>query len=219
MYIILAKDDDSLIATNRENIMQRSKLVNNLVFITNKVYRELNIEKYDSVLLEYVMPISRNYKTEFLTQTDDLYDGYLTYKLPVDTELTTEHGDIEVHLTFHYLEMDADGNTIQRVRKTKSTKITVTPVKAWSDIIPDSALSALDQRIIKMDAQLRAMESTKADNLIYNEADNFIQLEADGQPIGRKVVHKDCTKDGVTVIEFGETSGSVTSPEYDVIEF
>ena len=118
----------------------------------------------------------------------------LEYKLPFDTYLTKEAGKIEVQLTFTKVELDEDGNSKQMVRKTSPVTITILPISAWSDIIPDSALSALDQRIIMTQAMLEAanemansLDETKADNMIYNEDGKYIQLTAAGNPIGNKI--------------------------------
>ena len=103
-----------------------------------------------TIMLEYLLPVSRNYKTEYLALSDERYNNhYLQYKLPFDTKLTSEAGTIELQLTFVYTDIDANGNGIQKVRKTFPTTIEITPISAWSDIIPDAALSSLDQRLIK----------------------------------------------------------------------
>ena len=47
---------------------------------------------------------------------------------------------------------DADGNNIQQVRKTSPTTIKILPISAWSDVIADSALGAIDQRLIQAES-------------------------------------------------------------------
>ena len=165
MYTILIGNDNSLTTTCRERIMQRSKLVDNLCFLAYPIYKEQNMAEY-TVLLEYVLPCSRKYRTE-----------------------------IEAQITFAKADIDDKGNSIQRVRKTSTVKITIVPISAWSDIIPDSALSAIDQRIIKVDAQIKALDemgeilhNSKADNLSYEN--NKLQLLANGKKIGKAVTIK-----------------------------
>ena len=41
----------------------------------------------------------------------------MEYKLPFDTNLTKEAGEIEVKITFSKVDLDEDGNDIQYVRK------------------------------------------------------------------------------------------------------
>lgn len=193
MYTILVNDDNTLTTSIKERIMQRSNLVDSLHFLTSPTYKELDMSDF-TVTMEYILPISRKYKTEILVKSDELYKDMLEYKVPFNTELTKEPGEIEVKLTFSKVDLDADGNDIQYVRKISATTITIVPIEAWSDIIPDKALDAIDQRIIKTDAQIKAlldaqrMESlTKADNLVLDSENKELYLTAEGEQVGDKV--------------------------------
>lgn len=215
MYVILINDDDSMYGSHKERIMQRSKCVDELVFIVNSIYRNKHDMTNASVMLEYVLPVSREYKTEYLTLSDERYkDCFLQYKLPIDTCLTKEAGTIELQLTFAYVEMDANGKCIQRVRKTSSTTIEITPISVWSDLIPDSALGALDQRILKQDAQIKALidlanafDGNQVDNLVYDEKDETLHLSANGAVVGNKVSVRNMIDDGIPVINLDLNSG------------
>ena len=181
--------------------------------------------------MEYVRPVSRKYETEYLTLSAEKYnDTYLQYQLPIDTNLTQEVGKVEIALTFAITELDASGNGIQRVRKISPMTIEVLPVVAWADIIPDSALSALDQRIIKLDAQMRALSEytpgsdvVGADNLIHNTEDDTIQLSANGVPVGDKVSLKaaveDVVEDGVPVVDINADNNEETDEDNGIVEF
>ena len=193
MYTILINDDNTLTTSVRERIMQRSKLVDSLHFLCPQTYKELDMDDF-TVTLEYILPVSREYKTEELVKSDELYKEMLEYKLQFDTDLTKEAGEIEVKLTFSKVDLDEDGNNIQYVRKISSTTITIVPIEAWCDIIPDKALDAIDQRIIKTDAQIKALleanEITrieKADNLVLDSDTKELYLTAEGEQIGDKV--------------------------------
>ena len=193
MYTILVNDDNILTTSVRERIMQRSKLVDSLHFLVEPTYKELNIADF-TVTLEYVLPISKKYKVETLIKSDELYKERLEYKLPFDTNLTREYGDIEIQLTFTKVDLDEEGKDIQYVRKTSTTSITIVPISAWSDVIPDEALTDLDQKILKTDAQikeLREMQENilveKADNLVLDEENKELYLTAEGNQIGNKV--------------------------------
>ena len=210
-YVILINDDNTMSAPKKQRIVQRSKLVDTLCFLTKPTYNGHDMTNA-TVLLEYLKPTSKKYKTEILVLSEDMYEDHLKYLLPVNTEFTDEAGRLELQLSFIYVDIDADGNIIQRVRKiAPALKVEIVPISAWSDIIPDSALSALDQRIIKMDAQIKALDDmgailndVKADNLSY-EGD-VLQLVANGKKIGDAVNIKascgDCTEDGVPVVDF-----------------
>lgn len=218
MYVILINEDNSLSSPKKQRIIQRSKLMDELWFLVKPMYNGYDMTNA-TVLLEYLKPVSRSYRNEILVLSDDKYEDHLKYTLPVDTELTDEAGSIELQLSFIYVDIDANGKAVQRVRKTAPTiKIEVIPISAWSDIIPDSALSAIDQRIIKTDAQIKAlndmneiMNNTKADNLVYDG--EKLQLTANGNRIGNSVGISSCDEnieDGVPIVDFSNATGFVT---------
>lgn len=228
-YVILVNDDNSMTVTNKKRIIQRSKLVDTLWFLVNPEYNGHNMSDFTAIL-EYVSPTSRKYRTELLVKNEDAYNGYLKYTLPFDTNITAEAGKVELLLSFLFVDIDEYGNSTQRVRKITGVTIDVIPILAWSDIIPDDALSALDQRIIKTDAQIKALNDlsetlhmTKADDLDYDENNNELQLMASGKEIGRKITINTTTasiKDGVPVVDFGSVSDIIPDPDDDdVIEF
>ena len=193
MYTILVNDNNTLTTSVRERIMQRSKLVDSLHFLVSPTYKELDMTDF-TVTMEYILPVSKEYVSEVLVKSEELYKEMLEYKLPFDTDLTKEAGEIEVKLTFSKVDLDEDGNDIQYVRKISATSITIIPVESWCDIIPDKALDAIDQRIIKTDAQIKALleanEITrleKADNLVLDNENKELYLTAEGNQIGDKV--------------------------------
>lgn len=212
-YVILCNEDNSLYGSKKERIMQRSKLVDKLVFIVDPIYKGIDMTDA-TVMLEYVLPVSREYKTVILTLCEERYnDCFLQYKLPFDVDLTSQAGSLELQLTFAYVEMTPNGAGIQRVRKTSATTIEIVPLTAWSDIIPDSALSSLDQRLIKLDSQMRAMndyldviDNNRVDNLVYSSADETLHLSAKGAVVGDKVSVRDMLDDGIPVVDLDSNS-------------
>lgn len=216
MYIILVEQDNSLYGSHKERIMQRSTGIDSLMFIVDPIYRKTHDMTSASVMLEYLLPVSKMYKTEYLTLLDERYNNhYLQYKLPLNTNITSEAGKIELQLTFVYTELDENGNGIQRVRKTSPTTIEILPISAWSDIIPDAALSSLDQRLIKLDASMRAindymnvLDSNKVDNLVYDDKSETLQLSANGVGVGNKVSVRDMIDDGIPVVDLDSGSGN-----------
>lgn len=219
-YVILVNEDNSLYGSKKERIMQRSKLVDSLVFIAEPTYKGIDMTKA-TVMLEYILPVSREYKTVILTLSDEKYnDCYLQYKLPFDVDLTSQAGSLELQLTFAYSEMDEKGKIVQRVRKTSATKIDVIPITAWSDIIPDSALGGLDQRIIAMNAQIQALDdymnvvnANKVDDLVYDDKNETLHLSANGKVVGNKVSVRDILDDGIPVVDLDSSNGSDTENE------
>lgn len=191
MYTFLINADNTITASLTERIMQRSKLVDNLHFLADTIYSGVDMTDY-TVLLEYKLPVSKSYKTEILKKSTELYKNKLEYKLPFDTNLTSEAGDIEFWLTFSDVEMTAGGETIQRVRKVGPGVVHIVPISNWADMVPDEALSPLDQRILELIAlnksmydQLNINLDGKADNIKYQN--NILQLTSNGKEIGNAV--------------------------------
>ena len=212
MYTILVTDDNELRVTTKERIMQRSKMVDSFHFLVKPIYKDTIDMTGFNVTMEYKLPVSKEYAVQDITEdliltVDEegntvLYKDMLEYKLPFDTNLTAEAGEVEVQLTFTKTELDTEGVATQYVRKTSPCKITIVPIAAWSNIIPDKALTALDQRILKIDEQIQALSESailytndKADNIVLDTETNEIYLTANGEPIG----------DRITIDELGDT--------------
>lgn len=234
MYTLLINEDNSISTTKKERIMQRSSMVDNLQILVYPIYKECDMTDF-TVQMEYVLPVSKRYITEILELSDEMYEDHIKYTLPFSTKLSTEPGEIELQLTFARAELDENGKSVQRVRKTSTAKITIVPIAAWSDIVPDEALSAIDQRLIKTDAQIRALEDyaialgeSQVDNLSYDDSANTLQLLAGENAVGDKVKLKSSDssydEDGVPVVDLdgsqsGGSSSESTDNYSDVIEF
>jgi hypothetical protein len=210
LYTILVGESNELVTSVKERIMQRSKLVDNLHFLVDPTYKGIDMSGF-TAMLEYLTPVGREYRTEVLVKSQELYKDHIEYKLPFDTKLTREAGDIELQLTFVKVTLDADGKDTQMVRKTSPTTIKILPISAWSDIIADSSLNAIDQRLIQAEAMIQAVgemtqyiDDNKADNISYNKEENYIQLTANGEPIGDKITLK-AVGTNVTSIEVNES--------------
>ena len=166
--------------------MQKSKLYDYLHFLVEPLYNGFPM-KNTTVLMEYTLPVSHSKRSEFLTVQEDLYKNMVEFKLPIDTKLTEESGDVELELTFFNVAIDQ-----QQVRKTSKCHIPITPISGWSKLVPDDALAAVDQRIIKLmaitqqilDMQVSYDES-KADDISLNG--NILSLLANGNAIGTKL--------------------------------
>jgi hypothetical protein len=220
-YIILVENDGSLYGSHKTKIMQREKLFNKLWFLVPPHYNGHDMSQC-TVTMRYLLPISREFVTETLILSDERYEEYLKYILPIDTNFTKEHGNIELNLTFTMLDVDNNGNVVQRVRKTDNYLLNVTPLPDWDSVIPDSSLSALDQRILKQDAQIKALadlayllNDNQVDNLVYDSKEDVLHLSAKGVRVGNKVSVKDFIDDGIPVVDLDSNgdSDSNTKPE------
>ena len=211
-YTIIVENDNSLYGSCKKKILQREKLFNKLWFLVAPYYNGYDMSRC-TVTMRYLLPISREFKTETLVLAEDRYEEYLKYTLPIDTDLTKEWGDIELNLTFTLLDLDNEGNVIHRVRKTTNHILTITHLTDWDNFVPDSALSALDQRILKQDAQImalaeltNALNGSKVDNLVYDDRLETLQLSSNGIGVGDKVSVRDMLDDGIPVIDLNGNS-------------
>lgn len=228
VYSILLGNDNTLTPTTTQRVMQRSKLVDSLRFVVPPIYEEQDMSLY-TVRLEYVLPVSREKHSVILNLNDELFEDCYVYVVPFDTNLTAEAGDIEMWLTFTRLDMDEAGVITQYVRKTSACFVTIIPVSAWFDFVPDEALSAVDQRILATEANIKALadmqdqmaveSGNKADGITYNPETNKIQLVSNGKPIGEAVDLTDLTNaDGIPTVEFDAVSTQEASG-FRVVEF
>lgn len=222
-YIFLLENDNEIVASHREVIMQRSKLVDEVWFLVNPKYKTCeNDMSVFSVVLEYILPISKSYHSLELVKDNEGYKEYLKYVVPLDSNLSSENGDIQLQLSFVYVGLDADGNGVQKVRKTRPATLHITPIANWGNIIPDASLAAIDQRIIKTQAQIKELgyyaeilNENQVDNLAYNKKSDTLQLMAKNKPIGNKVSVRDMLNDGVPVVELGSNSGDNSNPDHN----
>ena len=230
-YTIIVCDDGSLYGSHKKKIMQREKLFNKLWILVHPLYNGYDMSQC-TVTMRYLLPISNEFKTETLELSNEKYEEYLKYVLPVDTNLTKEWGEIKLNLTFTMLDADENGKIVQRVRKTEDYMLNITKLPDWDSVIPDSALSALDQRILKQDAQIeelkqlaKTLDDNKADSLLYNDVDDTLQLSSNGMRIGKKVSVKDMLDDGIPVVELSRNlntdndNGCNCGCEDNVVEF
>ena len=231
-YTIIVCDDGSLYGSHKTKIMQREKLFNKLWILVPPNYNGYDMSEC-TITMRYLLPISKEFKTETLVLSEEKYEEYLKYVLPVDTCFTKEWGDLELNLTFTMLDIDDKGNIVQRVRKTDNHILTITQLPDWDSVVPDGALSALDQRILKQDAQIRALkdlasmlENNKVDNIIYDNTEETLQLVSNGIGVGDKVFVRDMLDDGIPVVnlcfndnESDFNNGCDCGCEDNVVEF
>ena len=214
MYTILVTQDNELITSVKERIMQRSKLVDSLHFLVDQVYKGIEMKDF-TVRVSYCLAGSANEpKSELLSLSPELYKDKLEYVLPFDSDLTREAGDIELSLSFTKSEMDTEGNVKQLVRKTSPCFVTIIPISKWLEAPTDGNLSAIDREILKTQEMIRALDEmgdslamTKADNIVLDAETHELYLTADGKVIGDKIDMDDL---GDVLVEANSEDGLVT---------
>ena len=102
MYTILVNNDNTLTSSVRKRIIQGSKNVDKIHFLVNPSYNDMDMTEL-SVVLTYILPISKERKTLPLIKSEELYKNKLEYVITLDDDenfLTSEYGDIQMWLTF-----------------------------------------------------------------------------------------------------------------------
>lgn len=180
MYTILITNDNSVIATEKDTIMEKSNLVDVLQFIVEKEYNGYDMATFD-LYIEGYAPITHEIHLEKLTMTDNNYkELYYAYQLPVDTRITQEAGNLLYSLKFLKSELDTQGNIINRVRHIQQGSIDIVPISNWFTA-PDSALDTLTQILLANQQNISALK-TVADTIVKNAPED-IKLDTNSDEI------------------------------------
>lgn len=175
MYVIKMNADKSLQTTIHANIYQGEKNADTLVFLIPKLYGNQNVADCD-LLMRYILPSGYG-RSEALELALEPYNSdYYRYDLKLDTKLTEFAGDIEIWLSAISLNDNV-------VFKTGSVELTVLPSKDIADYLDPKSRDQLD----KLSEKVSKLEVEKADNIFYDEEDNYLQLSSNGSAIGNKI--------------------------------
>ncbi len=212
MYAIKMNNDKSLITTIKATIYQNEKNADTLVFLVPQTYERIDMAD-STMLLRYILPNGIG-KSEELEMDPEPYKTYYQYRLKVTTAITSMPGKIELWLS----AIDLHDNLIF---KSGTAFIEVSPSKDITDYFSGEDMEQLD----RLNAKVAILEQNKADNIIYDCDGNYLQLTANGAPIGDKIDMESVTEDVVDeVIDFdsnasGSGSGSDDNKTDDVIYF
>lgn len=221
MYTILINNDNSAVATERQRIMQNSKLIDVLRIIVPKKYNDLDMSEFQAYL-EYLTPINHKHNFVTLEIADANYkDDYILYKLAFDTNLTSEVGDVEFYVHFIQATMTDTGEVKTPVRQTDVFSISIIPIANWF-VAPDEALSSLDQRLIALQQMIEAnadmqstLASTKLDGLKLDKESKEIYGTVNGVKSGTSIPIEelgneiaDNTNDGMIYVNTFEDDNS-----------
>ena len=167
MYTILVKNDNSLQPSITDTkIIQGSKNIDYLRFLINPTYNDIDISEL-SVILTYILPVSKERKTLTLEKSEELYKERLEYKVLLNNDenfITSEYGDVKMWLTFMN-----DGDI---VRYTTPTFLPIIRAEDTSDI-PEPP------------------ESQNVDSLYLDKDTKSIYLTAGGSTVGAAIPMKD----------------------------
>lgn len=213
MYTVLIQDDNSVIATVRQRIMQNSNLVDSLRIIVPKTYNDIDLSEC-TAYLEYLTPINHRHNYIELEIANAEYEtDYILYQISFDANLTSEVGNLKFYVHFIQVEMNGDGEVKTPVRQTDEFTIPIIPIADWFSK-PEELLNAFDKKLIEQQEIIKAMadlqstmSSDKIDDIKLDPDTNSIYGTSGGEKKGKGIdlselgdAIANSTEDGMIVV-------------------
>ena len=182
MYTLRITDDNNVITTVKESLMEKSNCVNSIQIIINKLYKE-QIDMTDTTAyMKYVLPVTKKIKMTQLIADTTTDESHILYTIPVTANISAEPGDIEVSFTFLKLVHDEESNTTTSyVRKTESGLIHITKLAQFDSYEPSEMLTELDQRILALMAT--AEDIKKLGQATYDNMPIDMKLDSEAKKL------------------------------------
>lgn len=227
MHTLLIGNDNRIITTNAERIVQRSKGANTVRFLVSQIYNGIYMNECFA-LMSYKLPVSGEWKTQELIPSAELWkEKYVEYQFVADTWLTAERGDVQIEVKFYKVSMDGKIDINQYVRKATDGVIHISSSEDWASGVADSLLDTLDQRIIQLmmiqnrqDEMFEESQYSSAASLGVTDGKLHL-VDAEGERKGELVdvvlprtVDND-GRNGDGVIELGEVIHDDSDPDCD----
>lgn len=203
MYTLRITDDNNVITTVKESLMERSNCVNSIQIIINKLYKE-QIDMTDTTAyMKYVLPVTKKIKMTQLIADTTTDESHILYTIPVTASISAEPGDIEVSFTFLKLVHDEESDTTTSyVRKTESGIIHITKLAQFDTYEPSEMLTELDQRILALMAT--AEDIKKLGQATYDNMPIDMKLDSEAKKL-TLVNANGNTGDGVGIADLSDS--------------
>ena len=89
MYTLKITDENTVVTTVKESIVERSNYVDKIQIVTSKMYREQIDMSDTTVYMKYKLPVSDKIKmTQLIINNLEYEQNYIQYLIPVDAALT-----------------------------------------------------------------------------------------------------------------------------------
>lgn len=203
MYTLRITDDNNVITTVKESLMEKSNCVNSIQIIINKLYKE-QIDMTDTTAyMKYVLPVTKKIKMTQLIADTTTDESHILYTIPVTANISAEPGDIEVSFTFLKLVHDEESDTTTSyVRKTESGLIYITKLAQFDSYEPSEMLTELDQRILALMAT--AEDIKKLGQATYDNMPIDMKLDSEAKKL-TLVNANGNTGDGVGIADLSDS--------------
>ena len=192
MYTILITKENTVVATEKDAIMEKSSLVDVLQFIVEKEYNGFDMINFTAYIYGFA-PITHEIHVEQLQLVDDNYkDMYYAYQLPMQTRFTLEPGELSYTIRFLMSDIDPDtGKVVNYVRNIGTGYINIWPIDKWF-AVPDPALERITQLLLANQQAISALRNVAdqiqlnaPEDLLLNTDSEEIYLTNDGRRVGR----------------------------------
>mgnify|MGYP001778236942 FL=1 len=203
MYTLRITDDNNVITTVKESLMEKSNCVNFIQIIINKLYKE-QIDMTDTTAyMKYVLPVTKKIKMTQLIADTTTDESHILYTIPVTANISAEPGDIEVSFTFLKLVHDEESDTTTSyVRKTESGLIHITKLAQFDSYEPSEMLTELDQRILALMAT--AEDIKKLGQATYDNMPIDMKLDSEAKKL-TLVNANGNTGDGIGIADLSDS--------------
>lgn len=215
MYTLKITDNNTVVTSVKEKIVERSNYVDNIQIIVAKLYKEQIDMSKATVYMEYTLPISKKIKiTQLIPNNLEFKDDYIQYIVPAEANLTAEAGDIEVSFTFLKLISNEDDSVTPYVRKTQSGIIHISPLAAFAKFDPSEMLDDIDQRLLQwiaLQQDMKALSESTYNEMVtdihINDDKKLILTKRDGQDTGNGVEIENLSKHIVNSVSGEDPDG------------
>lgn len=196
MYTLKITDENTVVTTVKERLVERSNDVDNIQIITAKLYKEQLDMSDTSLYMKYKLPVTDKIKITQLKPNNLNYEtNYIQYLIPADVNLLAEAGDIEVSFTFLKLVSNDDDSVTSYVRKTTSGVIHVSPLAVFDKYEPSEMFTETDQRLLALIATVKDLNAQS--KAIYENMVKDIRLNTDAKKITLTDRNGDDTGEGI----------------------
>ncbi len=203
MYTLRITDDNNVITTVKESLMEKSNCVNSIQIIINKLYKEQINMTDTTAYMKYVLPVTKKIKMAQLIADTTTDESHILYTIPVTANISAEPGDIEVSFTFLKLVHDEESDTTTSyVRKTESGLIHITKLAQFDSYEPSEMLTELDQRILALMAT--AEDIKKLGQATYDNMPIDMKLDSEAKKL-TLVNANGNTGDGVGIADLSDS--------------
>lgn len=203
MYTLRITDDNNVITTVKESLMEKSNCVNSIQIIINKLYKEQINMTDTTAYMKYVLPVTKKIKMTQLIADTTTDESHILYTIPVTANISAEPGDIEVSFTFLKLVHDDESDTTTSyVRKTESGLIHITKLAQFDSYEPSEMLTELDQRILILMAT--AEDIKKLGQATYDNMPIDMKLDSEAKKL-TLVNANGNTGDGVGIADLSDS--------------